>query len=582
MNLWSRRGTGGFMKHFPKKLIAALVSILLVFALAGCSTTEKVESVPEIVIPQMTLPVAPAPAPAPAPSADVVISDEEGEPEGYPFGVEMITKSEDGADAFDLYIFHTNDVHARVTEGEDGSIGYSKLSSIIKQARNVTDNVLVIDAGDVTHGTNFANFFNGSTIGDLLALVGYDVVVPGNHDFNYGYQNILDLAAKAEANSDLRVLSANITDEDGNLLLQPYQLYSFNGFKVCVFGLTTPDTKIKAHPKYTEGIEFMSDEVVNNAQKAVDLAHQYADYVIVVGHLGIVDDGISGVTSTYVCENIDGIDLFIDGHSHSELTGDNYVNGTLVVSAGQYMNNIGLVDIRVENGKAVDETALLITAEDVADPASSEIAQHYGISEISDDAQVLAYIDSVNAKLDEALSRVIATVDEDLDGERSNVRTRKTNLSELVCKALTEESGADFTIINGGGIRASIKKGDVTLGMVNDTLPFTNVLNVCEITGAEVYEALEWGYSVLPEENGAFSQTDLTVVYNIENPAGERILNVLLNGQPIDKEETYLVATNDFMAAGGDGYTMFGKVVQEGRVLNEIFADYLSANYPVN
>ena len=154
----------------------------------------------------------------------------------------------------------------------------------------------------------------------------------------------------------------------------------------------------------------------------------------------------------------------------------------------------------------------------------------------------------------------------------------------LICQAMTAESGADFTIVNGGGIRASLSAGPVTIGNVNDVLPFTNIITVCSITPAGVYEALEHGYSLLPEQNGAFSQTDLSVVYSASAPAGERIKKVILNGTVLDRNDTvteYKVATNDFMAAGGDGYTMFGNVLSEGSMLNEVFMDYISGLYPV-
>ena len=147
---------------------------------------------------------------------------------------------------------------------------------------------------------------------------------------------------------------------------------------------------------------------------------------------------------------------------------------------------------------------------------------------------------------------------------------------------MTAETGADFTITNGGGIRASIAAGKVTLGDVNNVLPFTNIVTVCEITGAQVYEALEYGYRMLPETNGGFTQTDLKVVYSKFSAPGSRIKRVVLpNGDLIDKEATYTVCTNDFLAAGGDGFTMFGRILQEGRQLNEVFADYLAKVYPV-
>lgn len=581
------------MKRLSKIVSVALVALLAI-ALISCSTTSTVESVPEIVVPAAA-PAEPAPAPAPAPvpapaaevsdaeevvapvSEDVIVS---ASAEEYPFGVTPIVKNTQGDDVFDLFIVHTNDVHARVTAGEDDSVGYAKLATIIKTARSITDNILVLDAGDVTHGTNFANLFNGATVGELLIMSGYDAVAPGNHDFNYGIDNLLALSDEAEAVSDLKVLSANITDENGYLLFQPYQIYDFNGFKVCVIGLTTPDTKTKSHPKNTEGVEFDNPVVYENAQAAIDLAHEIADYVVVLGHIGTVADGESGLTSTIICENIDGIDLFVDGHSHSVLSGDNYVNGTLIVSAGEYMQNIGVVDILVKNGEVASENAFLIASSDVLDPANSALCQQYGITDVPDDPEVSAYIESVNEAIEARFGEVVATIPEDLDGEREHVRTGKTNLSEIVCDAITAETGADFTIVNGGGIRASLSAGDVTLGEVNAVLPFTNIVTVCEITGDEVYQALEHGYSMLPETNGAFSQTDLEVVFSADNPVGERIEEVRLNGEPIDRNATYTVATNDFMAAGGDGYTMFGRITQEGRVLNEVFADYLAQLYP--
>ena len=581
------------MKRFSKIVSIALVALLAI-ALVGCSTTSTVESVPEIVLPAAA-PATPAPSPAPAPapvpaSADEPVAEEVVEvvapavaeelADEYPFGVTPIVKNTQGDDVFDLFIIHTNDVHARVTAGEDDGAGYAKLATIIKTARSITNNVLVLDAGDVTHGTNFANLFNGATIGDLLIMSGYDAVAPGNHDFNYGIDNLLALSDAAEEVSDLKVLSANITDEDGYLLFQPYQLYDFNGFKVCVIGLTTPDTKTKSHPKNTEGVEFDNPVIYQNAQAAIDLAHEIADYVVVLGHIGTVADGESGLTSTIICENIDGIDLFVDGHSHSVLSGDNYVNGTLIVSAGEYMQNIGVVDILVKDGEVASEDAFLIASSDVLDPANSALAKQYGIVDVPDDPEVAAYIESVNEAIEARFGEIVATIPTDLDGERDHVRTRKTNLSAIVCDAITAETGADFTIVNGGGIRASLSAGDVTLGEVNAVLPFTNIVTVCEITGDEVYQALEHGYSMLPETNGAFSQTDLQVVYSESKPAGERIDEVLLDGEPIDRNAVYTVATNDFMAAGGDGYTMFGRVLQEGRVLNEVFADYLAELYP--
>lgn len=499
----------------------------------------------------------------------------------YPFGVTEIKKA-DGDDTFNLYVVHTNDVHGRIEEGTDGSLGYAKLSTLLKMGRSVTDNILVLDAGDVLHGTNLANVFEGESVGVLLNMLGYDAVAPGNHDFNYGADRLIELSALSDSMGGAKVLAANILDQNGNLVFQPYQVYDYNGFKVVVIGLTTPDTKTKSHPRNTEGLTFWDDSYVSYAQQAVDLAHEIGDYVIVLGHIGLDADG-SGLTSDMICSAVDGIDLFVDGHSHTVLENGTEVNGTLIVSTGQYLNNVGLVEIQVSDGAVQGESAMLIPASEVIDPSTSTLAQSLGITYVADDPEVIAYIDQLNAELEQRFSEVVANVPVALDGEREHVRTRVTNLSRLICEAMTAETGADFTIINGGGIRASIEAGEVTLGDINNVLPFTNTVAVCEITGDQVYEALEYGYSMAPETNAAFSQSDLKVVYSRFDEPGSRIRRVLLpDGTPLDRNATYTVATNDFMAAGGDGYTMFGRVVQEGRQLNEVFADYLAQIYPAD
>ncbi len=518
-----------------------------------------------------------------APAEESVLPAAAPEPVVYPFGIEPVVKNAQGDKSFDLFIVHTNDVHGRINEGEDGSMGYAKLSTLLSMARSITDNILLLDAGDVFHGTNLANIFSGQTVAELLSIVGYDAVAPGNHDFNYGTERLEEIAAWAEDNGTYRILSANITDEDGYLIFQPYQIYDFNGFKVCVIGLTTPDTKTKSHPKNTEGIEFLNDVVLDNAQYAIDLAHEISDFVIVLGHLGVVPDGETGITSEYVCQNLDGIDLFIDGHSHTVMDGGEVVNGTVITSTGMYLENLGVVQIHVEDGEAEIDDVFLIPAADVIDPASSELFTSLGVTSIPADPEVLSYVEEKEAELDERFGTVIAELPMALNGERADVRTKKTNLSKLLCEAMTAESGADFTIVNGGGIRASLNAGPVTIGDVNNVLPFTNIITVCTITPADVYKALEHGYSMLPEQNGAFSQTDLSVVYSASAPAGERIKKVILNGTVLDRNDStteYRVATNDFMAAGGDGYTMFGNVLTEGSMLNEVFMSYLSSLYP--
>jgi 2',3'-cyclic-nucleotide 2'-phosphodiesterase (5'-nucleotidase family) len=489
---------------------------------------------------------------------------------------DVIVKSNDGQKNFNLYVVHTNDVHGRI-EGSDSVVGYARLATLVNMGRSVTNKNLLLDAGDATHGTLLTNLFEGETSGVLLDMLGYDAIVPGNHDFNYGKDRLIEAAKLAQQYSNLRVLAANVLDENGNMVFQPYQLYYFDGFTVGVIGVTTPDTETKTHPKNVQGLSFMSDEVIYGAQALVDEVNKRADYVIALSHLGLDEDGSYGVTSKMVAENIDGIDLIVDGHSHSLLENGMMVGDTLIVSAGEYMENIGLVEIAVRNGKAAGETALLIPASNVADPSQNEYAKMLGITEVKADPKVVAYVESQKAKLDEITNEVVAYTPVHLDGERNNVRTKPTNLGNMIAKAMVEASGADVALTNGGGIRASIPAGDVTRGDIITVLPFNNTVVVVEVTGQDIYDALEWGYSRLPESNGGFPQTaNMAIVYSRFSDPGNRIKRVLINGKVVDRNATYKLATNDFMAAGGDGYTMLDRpIVMYGRGLDEVLTEYM-------
>jgi 2',3'-cyclic-nucleotide 2'-phosphodiesterase (5'-nucleotidase family) len=489
---------------------------------------------------------------------------------------DVIVKSNDGQKNFNLYVVHTNDVHGRI-EGSDSVVGYARLATLVNMGRSVTNKNLLLDAGDATHGTLLTNLFEGETSGVLLDMLGYDAIVPGNHDFNYGKDRLIEAAKLAQQYSNLRVLAANVLDENGNMVFQPYQLYYFDGFTVGVIGVSTPDTETKTHPKNVQGLSFMSDEVIYGAQALVDEVNKRADYVIALSHLGLDEDGSYGVTSKMVAENIDGIDLIVDGHSHSLLENGMMVGDTLIVSAGEYMENIGLVEITVRNGKAAGETALLIPASNVADPSQNEYAKMLGITEVKADPKVVAYVESQKAKLDEITNEVVAYTPVHLDGERNNVRTKPTNLGNMIAKAMVEASGADVALTNGGGIRASIPAGDVTRGDIITVLPFNNTVVVVEVTGQDIYDALEWGYSRLPESNGGFPQTaNMAIVYSRFSDPGNRIKRVLINGKVVDRNATYKLATNDFMAAGGDGYTMLDRpIVMYGRGLDEVLTEYM-------
>lgn len=585
------------MKRFSHAIGMILLVLLLTLSLSGCATTaveqsevQKVEPVAEVVVQPVqetkTQETKTQETKAPAEEAkvqeEVVATSEQG-PEVYPYGVKVIEKNNSGDNVFDLFIVHTNDVHGRI-EPSKSSIGYSKLSTLLNTARRITDNILLLDAGDTLHGTTLANLSKGEVPAVLLDMLQYDAISPGNHDYNFGTERLVEIDNTARVFSDLKVLSANTLDKNGYLVFQPYQIYDFNGFKVSVIGLTTPDTKTKSHPKNTENVTFDSDVVIKNAQLAVDMLHEISDYVIVLGHIGTVDDGAYSITSPMIAKNVKGIDLFVDGHSHTVLPEGLKVDDTLIVQAGEYLKYVGVVQVRVENNKVKFVYPFLISASDVNDPANSALAQSVGVIAVPEDARVKAYVDSEKAKMDKHLNKVVARIPMNLEGARENVRTRSTNLGRLLARAMSSESGADFSITNGGGIRASISRGDVTVKDINTVLPFNNLLTVVELTGDEVYQVMEQGYSKLPETNGGFTQTDLSVRYDKNAPVGSRIKSLLLNGKELDRNKVYKVASNDFLTAGGDGYDLLKKPIMFAlESLEEVLANYLNGLYaPMN
>jgi len=295
----------------------------------------------------------------------------------------------------------------------------------------------------------------------------------------------------------------------------------------------------------------------------VDELEDEVDIIIALAHLGL--DDTYGLTSEKVAMDVDGIDLIIDGHSHDKLPEGMMVGDTLIVQAGEYDKNLGVVEIEWMDGDATISASLL-EKENVT---------------IEADPEVLALVEDIKSEYQELVSPVVGTTEVVLDGERGMVRKGETNLGNLLTDAILDATGADLVMTNGGGIRASIDVGEITIEEIITVLPFGNTVIVKPLTGAEVKEALENGATDYPELKGAFTHV-AGMTYHIDSskPAGSRIINVMVGGMPLDLAATYEVATNDFMAAGGDGYTMFdGK--EELMLLGgmeEVLMDYIEAN----
>ena len=483
-----------------------------------------------------------------------------------------------------IVILHTNDVHGAIDN-------YASVAALKDAYEAAGAQVLLMDAGDFSQGSTSVNVSEGATAVELMNMAGYDVATTGNHEFDFGYANLKTLMEQAE----FPILAANAFTAEGELAMdEANTTFQLGDVTVGVFGLATPETATKAHPAKLEGVTFLAeDELFACAQEQVDeLTAAGCDYIICLGHLGI-DAESTGNRSIDLLENVTGIDVFIDGHSHStqsdiaeETNGTGMVGDTILTSTGTKLESVGVVDI---------------AADGTIDASTISMEELNATEGFTPDQDIATRVSEINAQIEEDMGQVIGTSEVDLDGVRENVRASETNLGDLITDAMLWQAGqdneeVDAAITNGGGIRASIAAGDITKKSVNDVLPFGNTLYVVELTGAELLEALEASTYCTPEPVGAFPQVagiEFTINTGAAYDAGEnypgttyaepasinRVTILTVGGQAFDADATYTIVTNDFLAAGGDTYYAFSAAesgYDTGISLDQVVMDYIT------
>ena len=466
-------------------------------------------------------------------------------------------------DITELVIFHTNDMHARVSNVDDNgqSIGLAEISAAVKFNKLKNPNTLWLDAGDTLHGMPRINISRGQNMVDLLNESALDAMSPGNHDYNYGAEQLQKLAKQLKTT----VLSANTVKRGTNKdVFKPYKIYKMsNGVKVGVFGLTTPETAYKSNPKNTEQIEFLNP--VEQAQKMIKKLRSKCDVLIAVMHMGL--DASSEFTSERIANEAPGIDLIVDGHSHTALPDGLNVGDTLIVQTGWHEYKLGRVKIDVQNHKIITKSAELLNAEEVKK-----------IAPIPDMAisKTLEAIEERNEKL---FNEVVAHSDRDLSSNRLLVRRHESELGNLCADSFKWRTGADIAVINGGGLRSDLPAGDVTRGNIMSIFPFGNTIQLVEINGKTIREMLEHSVFAYPASFGGFLDVSgITFDFDPTQPVGQRVSNIQIEGQPLDEDKIYKMASNDFLFVGGDDYDMLKdlKVIGEFETCEEILADYLN------
>lgn len=478
-----------------------------------------------------------------------------------------------------VVILHTNDIHGAID-------GYAEVAALKDAYEARGAYVLLLDAGDFIQGDPTVSTSQGATAVELMNLAGYDAAIPGNHEFDYGYANLTTIMEKAS----FTALSAVNIQYNGNIFFKENMIYEApNGTKIGVFGISTPETATKAHPAKIQGVTFLAgQDMYNSAQAQVDkLTAAGCEIIVCLAHLGI-DEASAPNRSVDVLNSVQGIDVMIDGHSHSTfeemaaVTDENMmVNGTVLTSTGTKLAAVGVVTISADNQIKAEVT--------VAEALTTE------------DANVAARAAAIKKQIDDDYGTVFATTEILLNGERSpGNRTEETNLGDLITDALlwgAEKNGeaVDAAITNGGGIRATIKAGDVTKKDINTVLPFGNTLSIIKISGQELLNALEASTYCTPEAVGAFPQVagiEFTLDTGKYYAKGDqypgstyfgpayinRVTIQSVGGKPFDPAATYSIATNDFLAAGGDTYYAFATAIANydtGIPMDEVVMDYV-------
>ena len=499
----------------------------------------------------------------------------------------------------DLVILFTSDVHCGIDQGW----GYAGLYAV-KENLSKTYNVLLVDDGDAIQGEPIGTMTTGDAIIDIMNVMGYDVAIPGNHEFDYGVDRFLELTKKA----NFPYISCNFNKE-GELIFEPWLMKEIGGMKIAFVGVTTPDTLRSSTPKYFMDENgnfiygFMQDEtgeaLYNAVQQSVDAARaEGADYVIVMGHLGDETECAPWMYSD-VISHCSGIDAFLDGHSHDTdqvVMKDKDGKDVVRSACGTKLAEIGVLHI-TRDGQ--------ISSELYTWDSSASLPTLLGIENAASEA-----VYEGSAELNEKLAEVVAASAVDLyfydpetmkDGEKPVriIRRAETNLGDLCADAYLDQSGADIAYVNGGGIRTSINKGDITLNDILKVHPFGNNLTVIEVTGQQVLDSLEWSVHALPGEFGGFNQVaGLTFEYDssipspcvsdetnvmfdhIDETMERRVRNVKVGGEDLDPAKTYTLASVDYqLLNNGDGYTMYdgAKVVQNAVKLdNQVLIDYIT------
>ncbi|MDR1030991.1 MAG: 5'-nucleotidase C-terminal domain-containing protein [Treponema sp.] len=436
--------------------------------------------------------------------------------------------------SYELILLHTNDHHGTIhPNNERGGLGWRAM--YIKAIKAFNPQVLLLDAGDINTGTALSNMFNAEPDIRAYNLMGYDAAILGNHEFD---QSMEQLQHQGELVT-FPVITSNIKTADGAYLGVPYVVKQYDGFTVGMFGITTLRTKVIASPD--PSLIFINE--IDAAREMVDILRnqEQVDIVIGITHIGDVKEAPDHITSPELAAAVPGIDIIVDGHSHSFFEAPLKVDNTYIVTAHEWGKYIGQGKLSVENGKLRDFNWIPI--------------------EITQDREITDMLSPYITKANESLKEVVGSATSAFEVGNRLPRKIETPLGDAICDAMvwyfqTTNQAVDFAFINGGNIRAGIPAGLITREQVLTVLPFENYLYLVSLKGSEIIDLFTFIASI-PQGNGGWAQVSQEVRYTIDYTQGEGILKDLtIHGDPVDPDRVYRFCTNSYLLAGGDGYTV--------------------------
>jgi 2',3'-cyclic-nucleotide 2'-phosphodiesterase/3'-nucleotidase/5'-nucleotidase len=458
-------------------------------------------------------------------------------------------------------ILSINDFHGSLVQSGK-NIGIANLVGEIKKAKEANPNTIFVGAGDLFQGSAESNLLYGKPVAEAMKEAGILVSAIGNHEYDWGIDKISQWAK----DGGFEFLAANIYNKSTNQPVEyakPYKIVEIDGIKIAFIGIATPETAYKTKPDIVADIEF-KDPVEILPTYIDKVKSEGAQIVIALTHLGAAQDSKTGLITgevEAVAKNVTGLDAIIAGHSHQTVAGT--INNIPIVQA--YYNGRSLGNLKFELDKTTNEVAAV----------TPSVIELYKNTEWAEDTTTKAILEKYSAEIKPILEEKIGVVNVEMIKEDD----KGTLLGEWSADLMRKVAGTQIGIQNGGGLRSTIEKGDLTVGDMYVFMPFDNTLVTVNLTGAQLKAAIENGIN--NEELGiAFGQiAGVYVQYDLSKPFGERVIAMALeNGDKIDMDKLYSVVTNDFMITGGDGYTVFteGKDIKDlGIPIRDAMIEYV-------